>query len=126
MSIYKLFAENGLNLLYEPKKAVIAEGFVADFVHFDRKSKGNNVLVEKTNEKILPITYTPDFIYKGKNICYIIEVKGFSNDTFPLKKKLFFRLLNDKCKDKVVFSMLYNLKNAKQLIDYIKAKEDES
>lgn len=36
-------------------------------------------------KKIRPITYLPDFV--GNN--FIIECKGFSNDTWPIREKLF-------------------------------------
>lgn len=125
MNIYKLFFENGFTLEYEPKKAVIMEEFNVNFDFYDHKSdKNNKVLVNKKDKTILPITYTPDFIYKGKRRLYIIEVKGFANDTFPLKKKLFLKLLNEKENHNFAFVMLYNLTNAKQLIEIIKKEEN--
>lgn len=36
-------------------------------------------------KKIRAMTYLPDFVGKG----FIIECKGFANDAFPLRKKLF-------------------------------------
>lgn len=36
-------------------------------------------------KKIRPITYLPDFV--GNN--FIIECKGFGNDTWPIREKLF-------------------------------------
>ena len=40
-----------------------------------------------------PITYTPDmsFTYKGYKV--YVEVKGYMNDTFPLKAKMFLSYL---------------------------------
>ena len=43
--------------------------------------------------KVRDITYTPDFIILYNGTMFIIEAKGIENDTFPLKKKLFRRLL---------------------------------
>lgn len=40
-------------------------------------------------EKVRAITYLPDFV--GKD--FVIECKGFPNDAFPLKEKLFKHLL---------------------------------
>ena len=55
-----------------------------------------DVLMEKENlkieenKKILPIKYTPDFIGDG----FIIECKGRANESFPLRYKLFKKVVN--------------------------------
>lgn len=45
---------------------------------------------EFQGETLRPVTYTPDFFVKD----FIIEVKGFKNDVYPLKKKLIANFLN--------------------------------
>lgn len=40
-----------------------------------------------------PITYTPDFTFMLNDIFVIIEVKGFENDIFPVKRNLFRKYL---------------------------------
>lgn len=67
------------------------------FVHTELKKVGLPAEYESTKFELLPgfyyknekksiaITWTPDFV--GKN--FIIECKGFANDAFPLKIKLF-------------------------------------
>ena len=47
--------------------------------------------MQRGQKKILPITYTPDFIGEG----FIIETKGYANESFPLKWKMFKRLVQD-------------------------------
>lgn len=42
-------------------------------------------------KKVKAMTYLPDFVGKG----FIIECKGFANDAFPLRKKLFEFWLNN-------------------------------
>jgi hypothetical protein len=42
-------------------------------------------------KKYQPTTYTPDFEGNG----WIVEVKGYANDTWPLKKKMFLKHLRD-------------------------------
>ena len=70
--------------MYEKKKYVLQEGvhYEAE-CHEPHKSKGyiNNTY------KVRDITYTPDFV--DPNGKWIIEVKGFANDVFPLKWKMF-------------------------------------
>lgn len=125
LNVYKLFLENGIRLEYEPKKATLLDSFVIQFDYFDSKSEKNKKeLVNKKGTKILPMTYTPDFIYKGKRRVYVIEVKGFANDTFPLKKKLFLSMLNNSNK-KFAFAILYNIPTAKQLLTIIKQEEND-
>lgn len=125
MNIYKLFHENGIMLEYEPKPAILQEEFIIEFPFYDSKSEKNRKeLINKIGQKIKPITYTPDFLFKGSKMTYIIEVKGFANDTFPLKKKLFLNLLNRANTPKpFCFAILYNQLNAKQLINVIKENE---
>ena len=43
--------------------------------------------------KIRPITYTPDFV--DPNGKFIIETKGYANESFPLRWKLFKKHLKD-------------------------------
>ena len=40
---------------------------------------------EYNGEKIRPMTYLPDFVGKG----FVIECKGFPNEAWPLREKLF-------------------------------------
>ena len=39
------------------------------------------------------ITYTPDFTFEYNGILVIMEIKGFENDVFPVKRNLFRKLL---------------------------------
>ena len=68
-----LLIENDIPFEYESKSFVIFEGF------------------EYAGAKIRPITYTPDFILEN----HIIECKGFPNDSWPLRLKLFKKHLVD-------------------------------
>lgn len=68
---YKKLKEANIDIQYEPQKYELLPAFIIN------------------NKKIRPITYTPDFI--GKH--FIIECKGYPNDAFPLKLKLFYYYL---------------------------------
>jgi len=51
--------------------------------------------------KVRAITYTPDFVDPdGK---WIIETKGYANESFPLRWKLFKKHLKDTGKQYVLF-----------------------
>ena len=67
----------------------------------------------ETREKIRAITYLPDFLCPNRD--WIIECKGFANDRFPIKWKMFKNLLketNPECK-------LFVPKNQKQVLETI-------
>lgn len=71
---YKRLKEEGFNFAYEEITYTIIEKF------------------EYQGEKIRPITITPDFIDNDRRI--IIEVKGFANELYPMRLKLFKRYLH--------------------------------
>lgn len=91
MKCYKLLSETeGFNPKYEDKAFVLLESFKPT-VDFWRSTKRIPFKISKT--RIQEWTYTPDFIVEYKNVYAIIEVKGFPNDVYPVKKKLFRRIL---------------------------------
>jgi len=81
---YKKLEEASIKSLYEKKKYVLQEGFhYSQQCYEPHKTKG---YVDNTY-KVRDITYTPDFV--DPNGKWIIEVKGFANDVFPVKWKMF-------------------------------------
>ena len=85
---YKKLEEAGIKSLYEERKFVLMEGFRFEQDSIEpsnkRATKGEYI---NNADKVRDITYTPDFV--DPNGKWIIEVKGFANDVFPLKWKLF-------------------------------------
>lgn len=77
VSFAKFFEKEKIKAEYEPFKLTLLPSF------------------RYNGEAIRAITYTPDFIidYCGKK--YIIEVKGFPNDAYKIKKKLILKYLLD-------------------------------
>lgn len=101
MYCYKLLRENKIPVEYEVVKFPILDAF------------------SYNEEKIRGMTFTPDFV--GDN--FVIECKGFMNDAFPLRWKLFKYYLyknqfrydlylprNKKDVEKVVQQIVSNLK----------------
>lgn len=81
---YKKLEDAGIKSLYEKKKYLLQEGFhYTAECHEPHKTKG----YIDSGYKVRDITYTPDFV--DPNGKWIIEVKGFANDVFPLKWKMF-------------------------------------
>ena len=72
MFTYKSFNDIGIKLDYEAKTFEL----IPSFIFFGKK--------------IRPMTYTPDFMHKD----FILECKGFGNDQWPIKEKLFKWLLS--------------------------------
>ena len=73
-------------------------------------------------EKVRPITITPDFIDKDRRI--IVEVKGFANEVYPMRLKLFKRYLSI---NNLQFQ-LYEVKTQKaveELINHLKTNNYE-
>lgn len=101
MYCYKLLQENHIPVEYEVEKFTILDSFVYD------------------KERVRGMTFTPDFV--GDN--FVVECKGFMNDAFPLRWKLFKYYLyrnqlrydlylprNKKDVEKVVQEIVSNLK----------------
>jgi len=111
---YQQLEQAGIKSLYEQKKFVLMEGFrFPNRTVEPHKTKG----YIDTTVKIRDITYTPDFV--DPNDAWIIEVKGFANDVFPLKWKLFKNHLMENGQDYVLF-LPKNRKQVLETIDIIK------
>ena len=70
-------------------------------------------------KKIRPITYTPDFV----NDKFIIECKGYPNEKFPLKLKLFYYYLLNNNINNINY---YIVKNKKDVDNLVKQLKDEN
>ena len=79
--------------------------------------EGTSKKLYNKGSKIRPITYTPDFVDpKGK---FIIETKGYANESFPLRWKLFKKHLKDNNHHYVLF-MPRNKKQVDEVVELIK------
>lgn len=74
---------------YEGQTYELVEGFHFPNESYERQSNGKGVLTNRGCKKILNIKYTPDFI--GDD--FIIETKGRANESFPIRWKLFKKLV---------------------------------
>ena len=74
---------------YEGEQFLLIEGFNFPNASYERQSNGKGDFKNRNSSAIRKITYTPDFT--GKD--YIIETKGRANESFPIRWKLFKRLL---------------------------------
>ena len=76
---------------YEGRTFELVPSFENIFASYERQSNGKGEYKNRGNKKILNIKYTPDFV--GED--FIIETKGRANESFPLRWKLFKRLLTE-------------------------------
>lgn len=84
--MYNLLKENNFNFQYEPLKIILLEGF----------QPGNWLKGDKIHSyKERAVTYTPDFVVYENDCIYLIEVKGFPNDVYPLKRKLLLKWIEE-------------------------------
>ena len=120
-SVYKHLKAEGFEVLHEPVKYVLWEGYrpIVPFYNRNKKTKA----LELDMAKLRNITYTPDFQISYAGYTIIIEVKGMENDVFPIKKKLFRKLLESY--EKVMYFELSTIRQLKQAIEIIKKLKDE-
>ena len=99
---------------YEGETYTLVNGFNFMTTSNERQSNGKGEFKDRGNKKILPIRYTPDFV--GKK--FIIECKGRANESFPMRWKLFKRMINIK-KPYVTLYKPQNQKECDQVIELI-------
>jgi len=91
---YRRLREAGISSEYEAHRYNLVEKFAYTSPCYEsHKIKGEKVFTEVSNN-VRAITYTPDFVNTKDK--WVIEVKGYANDTFPLKWKMFKNLMKDK------------------------------
>lgn len=83
----------GLKVSYEPDVVVIWEGFRPKEVNICVMGKEPEVTY--STRKILDTKYIPDFkiVSRRKKKIIYIETKGYPNDSFPMKRKMFLKTL---------------------------------
>ena len=89
--MYMALKKAKIKALYEGQTFELIESFDFPFECYERCSNGKGDYKNRGNKKILNIKYTPDFIGKG----FIIETKGRANESFPMRWKLFKKVIAD-------------------------------
>jgi len=117
---YIKLEEAGIKALYEETRFTLMEGFIFDSSSIEPSTRAltKGQFIDNTY-KIRNITYTPDFV--DPNGKWIIEVKGFANDVFPLKWKLIKKHLQDSGEDIPILYLPKNQGQVLKVIDMIKA-----
>jgi hypothetical protein len=118
--MYLLFKANNIKAGYETEKFTIIDGFYSDFSSYEKTPK-KSILHDRGHKKILPITYTPDFVDLQNPPRFIVECKGNPNERFPMVWKLFKRLLHLRGWKTDLF-VPRNQKDCQEVIKIIKEK----
>ena len=112
--MYQALKKSKIKAEYEPETFVLQEGFMCEIQCYERQSNGKGDMVNRGEKKILPIKYTPDFIGEG----FIIETKGRANESFPMRWKLFKRLVMNQFPHVTLYKP-QNQKECDQVIELI-------
>lgn len=124
-SCYKKLETSGLEFSYESEKITLWEGtkLKETLVYAPKKIKAGKYghSLELQTRALLNTTYTPDFIvFKGDYKIYF-DVKGKENDTYPIKKKMFLKSLEEREDNwKYIFFEPHNVRQMLQAIEIIK------
>ena len=116
---YKLLEEKGFNPQYEQNTFIIWQGF-KPVVPFFTKNKARQII--NNNKKLINITYTPDIYFEYQGYKVIIEMKGFTNDVYPIKVKLFRKYI-EQLQDSNNY-LLFELYTKQQLLTAIQIIEE--
>ena len=110
--MYIALKKANIKAKYEGQTFELVSAFNFELESIERQSNGKGEYKNRGSKKILNIKYTPDFI--GND--FIIETKGRANESFPLRWKLFKKLLTEQ-KSKVT---LYKPQNQKECDETIR------
>ena len=88
--MYMALKKNKIKATYEGETFMLINGFHLSNESYERQANAKGEFVNRGGKRIFPIKYTPDFI--GKD--FIIETKGRPNESFPIRWKLFKRMVS--------------------------------
>ena len=128
--VYSILKENGFDIAYEKRTFDLLSGFYPTVEcydrHYDRKQKSE--MFGLSQDKIMAITYTPDFSIEINGALVLLEVKGKENDTYPLKKKMFRRLLEslkEMTGKRFIFIEVHTLRETRNVVEFLKTLNNE-
>ena len=113
--VYKTLVEKGFSPRYEKETFHYWEGRKPTVPFYDL---GSDRHLHLNMKKLIGVKYTPDFTFWVNGTKIIIEVKGWANDLYPLKKKL-FRAYLETLDYPVVFAEIHTKRQLLEFIDKI-------
>lgn len=122
VSVYKLLEAKHIEPKYEEYTITLTERFKPT-VPFYTRTSGRGFHLEKSN--VQPLTYTPDFTFSYNGFFVIFEVKGYMNDVYPVKRKLFRKVIEE-WKFPVIFFEIHKKSDVEDALDIIeKSRSDQ-
>ena len=119
--MYMALKKAKIKAKYEGQTFQLIPSFEFDLECIERCANGKGEYKNRGNKKILNIKYTPDFI--GKD--FIIETKGRANESFPLRWKLFKKLITERRLGPLTLYKPQNHKECDETVRLILAKLKE-
>jgi len=120
--IYQALLALGITPLYEEETFVYWKGPRPTVAFYDMETNPNSKNyrhLRKNMKKLVDITYTPDFTFMLDGVKIIIEVKGFENDLFPMKKKM-FRAFLETLDYPVVYAEIFTKRQLLEFMEELK------
>ena len=115
--MYMALVKAKIKAKYEGETFVLLNGFHFENEVYERQANSKGEFIHRGEKRILPIKYTPDFI--GED--FIIETKGRPNESFPIRWKLFKKLVTEQFPSYVLFKP-QNQKECDRVIEILKSK----
>jgi hypothetical protein len=116
--MYMALQKAKIKAKYEGETFVLLNGFHFENEVYERQANSKGEFMNRGEKRILPIKYTPDFI--GEN--FIIETKGRPNESFPIRWKLFKKLVTEQFPSYILFKP-QNQKECDRVIEILKNKK---
>ena len=115
--MYMALQKAKIKAKYEGETFVLLNGFHFENEVYERQANSKGEFMNRGEKRILPIKYTPDFI--GEN--FIIETKGRPNESFPIRWKLFKKLVTEQFPSYTLFKP-QNQKECDRVIEILRNK----
>lgn len=124
-SCYKKLEATGFDFSYESEKITLWRGtkLQKTIVYAPKKIRAGKYgkFLELQTRALLNTAYTPDFIVNKGGYKIYFDVKGKENDTYPIKKKMFLKVLEERNDGiKYMFFEPHNIRQMLQAIEIIK------
>lgn len=122
VSCFKKLEQAGLNPSYESETVTVWKGFKPSLSKTYAPSKKRGVYnkdLSLQEGKIRDITYTPDFVVVRGHHKFYFDAKGFPNDVYAYKKKLFIAWMESQKDYECMFFEPHSVRQMTQAIDII-------
>lgn len=110
--MYRALKKAKIKAVYEGEEFTLQDGFKFESASIERS--GKRPYENRGEKSVLPIKYTPDFVGDG----FIIECKGRANESFPIRWKMFKKLIQETRPGTVLFKP-QNQGDCDETIEYI-------